>query len=61
MTQLISLCVDSALSEADFVVKPTFYKLLEECYGIKAQEIGEKFEEFHYALKKRVWHKTLSN
>ena len=43
-------CADEALS-ASGIDKDAFYNVLLDKYGVKKEEIGEKFEGFHFALR----------
>ncbi len=51
VASIISQCVDSTLSQLEFIDKPALYHFLEEYYGIKSGEIGSNFDVFHEVIK----------
>ncbi len=55
--KIVSECVDLALCRLGFIDKEAFYKTLEHSYGLKPEDIGEKFEAFHKALKNELGQK----
>ena len=49
--KIIFECVDSALSQCEFLNKQKFYQLLEISYNVKPENIGSNYEIFHTALR----------
>lgn len=52
--KIIFECLDTALSRFEFINKSEFYRLLDESYGVKPENIGANYKQFHVALIDRV-------
>ncbi len=53
-SKVIFECVDSTLTSLGFIDKQSFYRMLEQSYGVKPQDIGKNFDDFHNALKRTL-------
>ena len=51
VNKIIFECVDKAFYQLGFINKPAFYRLFEESYGVKPENIGSNYEQFHIAIK----------
>ena len=51
VSQIISECVDDALSTSNLIDKETFYDFIDQRHQIKKETMGENFEAVHEILK----------
>jgi hypothetical protein len=58
--RIIFECVDTVLSQLEFINKESFYASLESTYGVQPENIGSNYEKFHSALEDQVGAKRYS-
>ena len=51
VSQIISECIDDALSTSNLMDKETFYSFIEQRHQIEKETMGENFEAVHEVLK----------